>query len=105
MDKNLKAGLIVVGVIVGLLAVALVANAAGLTTNYAGTPYRQMMQGGNWQGGMMGGNYGGMMGGYRGGMMGGYGPMMDFDDMPCRYWTGTDGQQPYQSCPYFDQAQ
>lgn len=71
MDKNLKAGLIVVGVLVALLAVGFVANAAGFAYNYANLPYSQMMRGSSWQGGMMGG-YGSMMGGnYQGGMMGG----------------------------------
>ncbi len=106
MNKNLKAALIIGGVAVGLLAVAFVANAAGLTTYYAGMPYRQQMMqgayGGGWQGGMMGG-YGGVM---ARGMMGGWnGPMMDFDDMPHRNWTSEDGQVPWENCPYFNQAQ
>ncbi len=115
MNKNLKAGLIVIGVLVVLLAAGFVANAAGFTYNYANMPYSQMMRGGSWQGGMMG-SYGGMMGGnYQGGMMGGswqggmmggnYGPRMDFDDMPCRNSAGTEGQQSSPSCPYFNQAQ
>jgi len=115
MDKNLKAVLIIGGAVLAIFAVAFVANAAGLTSSY-GMPYRQQMfQGANgygMQGGMMGGQYGGMMGGgmmgggmMNGGMMGGSGPMMDFDDMPCHNATGTDGQLPYQNCPYYQQAQ
>ncbi len=109
MNKNLKAGLIVGGVVVAVLTIAFVANAAGLT-NYAGMPYRQQMfQGANgygMQGGMMGGQNGGMMGSQYGGMMGGqYGRMMDFDSMPHRNWSGTDGQEPWENCPYFNQAQ
>jgi hypothetical protein len=115
MDKNLKAVLIIGGAVLGILAVAFVANAAGLTSSY-GMPYRQQMfQGTNgygMQGGMMGGQYGGMMGGgmmsggmMSGGMMGGSGPMMDFDEMPCRNAIGTDGQLPSQNCPYYQQAQ
>lgn len=121
MNKNLKAVLIIGGVVVAILAIAFVAEAAGLNT-YARLPYWQrMMQGvyGNgWQGGMMGG-YGGMMGGY-GGMMGGnYGGMMGGQwsggmgpymmggpngQYHCN-WTGTDGQAPWESCPYYNQAQ
>jgi hypothetical protein len=117
MNKNLKAGLIVGGVAIGLLAIAFVANVAGLTTNFAGMPYRQQMQGafGAWQGGMMRGNYSGMMGSnyganmmggnYGTGMMGQNGGMMDFDNMPHRNWTSSDGQAPWENCPYFNQAQ
>jgi hypothetical protein len=109
MNKNLKAGLIVGGVAVALLAVALVANAAGLTSSYTGMPYRKQMYGAygyGMQNGMMGGSYGGRMGGNYGGMMGGnYGSMMDFDNMPCQNWAGNDGQTPQQRCPYFNQAQ
>jgi hypothetical protein len=100
MNKNLKAALIVGGVAIALVAIALVANAAGLTTNYASMPYAgQMMQGaGGWQGGMMGR---GMMS-----MMGSQAThMMDFDNMPHRNWTIEDGQAPWENCPYFDQAQ
>lgn len=106
MNKNLKAGLIIGGVLVGLLAVGFIANAAGLTTSYVGMPYRQqMMRGayGGWGGGMMGGYYGGS---WQGGMMGGrQGNMMDFDDMPHRNWTSSDGIAPWEDCPYFNQAQ
>lgn len=107
MNKNLKAVLIIGGVVVGVLAVAFVANAAGLTTNYGYMPYRQqMMQGafGNgWQGDMMGG--GGMMGNMAYMMGGQNGYMMDFDNMPHRNWTSEDGQTPWENCPYYNQAQ
>jgi len=108
MNKNVKAVLIIGGVVVAILAVAFVADAAGLTTNYGYMPYRQqMMQGAyGWQGGMMGGNYGGMMGGGYGGMMGGWsGRMMDFDDMPYRNLVREDSQSPWENCPYHNQAQ
>jgi hypothetical protein len=109
MNKNLKAALIIGGVVVSLLAVAFVANAAGLTSNFASMPYRQHMQGpsGAWQGGMMGGSYNGMMGGSYGiGMMGAQnGRMMDFDKMPHRNWTSSDDQAPWENCPYFNQDQ
>ena len=97
MDKNVKAGLIIVGVLVGLLAVAFIAQAAGLTGNYASMPYRQMMSGNS----MIGG---GMMRMMAGGMMGGQ-SMMDPNTMPHRNWTSEDGQAPWENCPYFDQAQ
>lgn len=117
MNKNLKAALIVGGVAVALLAVAFVANAAGLTNNFAGLPYgRQMMNSATagWQGNMMGAmgaNLGsgmpgrGMMGGSYGlGMMGAQGGgMMDFDNMPHRNWTGADGEAPWEDCPYFNE--
>jgi hypothetical protein len=108
MNKNLKAGLIVGGVAVGLLVLAFAANAAGLTMNYANMPFRQqMMQGaGGWQGSMMGGgSAGGMMGNMMYMMGGQAGHMMDFDDMPHRNWTSADGQAPWENCPYFNQAQ
>lgn len=101
MNKNLKAGLIVSGVVVGLLAVAFVANAAGLIPYFPGMPYRQqMMQGayGGWGGGMMGGWGGGMMGGGRG-------HMTNFADMPHHNWTTSDGQTPWENCPYYNEAQ
>lgn len=113
MNKNLKAALIVGGVAVGLLTVAFVANAAGLTGNFSGMPYGQrMMNSANagWQGhmiGAMGANMGrGMMGGsYGPGMMGAQGGgMMDFDNMPHRNWTGSEGEAPWENCPYFDQG-
>ncbi len=93
MNKNLKEVLIVGGVVVGLLAVAFVANAAGLTSNFAGMPYRQYMQGasGAWQGSMMGGGYGTSM--------------MDFDNMPHRNWTSSESQAPWENCPYFNRGQ
>ncbi len=93
MNKSLKAGLIVGGVVVALLAVAFVANAAGLTSNFASMPYRQHMQGalGGWQGNMMGGGYGT--------------GMMDFDNMRHRNWTSSENQAPWENCPYFNRGQ
>lgn len=118
MNKNLKAALIVGGVALALVAVAFVANAAGLTNNFAGMPYRQQMMNsanGGWQGhmlGAMGANFGrGMLGsglpgrGVGPGMMGGWGGgRMDFDNMPHRNWTGSDGEAPWESCPYFNEG-
>lgn len=111
MNKNLKAALIVGGVALGLLAVAFVANAAGLTSGVARMPYRQQMNsaGPGWQGhmmGAMGANFGrGMMGGGFGpGMLGAQGGgMMDFDNMPHRNWTGAEGEAPWENCPYFNE--
>jgi hypothetical protein len=59
MDNNVDAGLIIVGVLVGLLAVAFIAQATGLTNNYVNMPYGQMMSGN----GMMGGGMVRMMAG------------------------------------------
>ena len=115
MNKNLKAALIIGGVALGLLAFAFVAKAAGLTSDVAGTPYRQQMMnsvGAGWQGhmfGAMGARLGrGMMGGgYGPGMMGGgvgHGTM-DFDNMPHRNWTGAEGEAPWEDCPYFNEGE
>jgi len=107
MNKNLKAGLVVGGVVVAVLAIAFVANAAGFTMNYANMPYRQQMfQGANgMQGSMMSGGMGGGMMANMISMMSGQNGQIDFDNMPHHNWTGADGQEPWENCPYFNQAQ
>jgi len=125
MNKNLKAALIIGGVALGLLAFAFVAKAAGLTSDVAGTPYRQQMMnsvGAGWQGHMIGANMGrgmlgsGMLGrgvdpgmpgrGVGPGMMGAQGGgMLDFADRPHRNWTGAEGEAPWENCPYLDEGE
>lgn len=98
MNKNLRAGLILAGIIAGVLILAFAAQAAGLSgSNYAGMPYWGAMMGqaanssAMWS--MMGGQYGGMMGSQYGGRNG---YMMDVTNMP--HHNGSEGSDV--NCPF-----
>ncbi len=94
MNKNLRTGLTLAGVIVGVLILAFAAQAAGLRgNNYAGMPYWGAMMGpaanGSAMWSMMGGQYGSMMGGRNG-------YMMDVTNMP--HHNGRGGND--LNCPW-----
>ncbi|MEX1248856.1 MAG: hypothetical protein WEA61_10285 [Anaerolineales bacterium] len=106
MNKELRTGLVIVGVIVALVLVAYAAQAAGLTS-----ASQYGMPGYGMQGGFAGMGRGGMMGGFQGSgygmmaMMGGGrfgGVMMDPSQMP--HWN-QDGTPNFENCPYWQQQQ
>jgi hypothetical protein len=93
MSKELRTGLVIVGVVVAILLVAYAAQAAGLTSTTA-LPYRAQAGVGMGPGGAMMARGSGMMGG---GFRAGH--MMDPDQMPHRGLGGPDGQ--FENCPYW----
>ena len=98
MNKDLRTGLILVGVVVAVLVLAFAAQAAGLTqsrwTNgFYGGQMARAMQGFGGMGGMMSG------GAFQYGA--GFGHMVNFDQMPHGDLDG-DGQP---DCPYWQEWQ
>jgi len=101
MNKDLRTGLILVGVVAAILLLAFAAQAAGLTqANWANMPYGGQMGAAGAMQRMGGVGMLSMMGSVGGALQNG-GHMMDFDQMPHMNQAG-DGQ-PY-NCPY-DQEQ
>ena len=83
MNKNLRSGLILGGIVVGILVLAIAAQAAGWANGrYANMPYRYMMNQaaggrGTWQGANMRGAMASLMSQW------GTDGTFDLDDMPC----------------------
>jgi hypothetical protein len=88
MNKDLRTGLILIGVVVAVLLLAYGAQAAGLGSS-DNAPFGMQR---------------GWMGGTRGAAgMAGRGHMMNFDQMP--HWNQTGETPPFENCPYWQESQ